>query len=189
MIERDAAVRIVEEELDREHQKWAAAGVDRTRARVVRVEEHELVWIVHWQSEEFARTGDLGAMLVGTGPYLVDRVDGGLHEIGGLSARSGEWQDDYCVRVRGLTVRTTADDLHDEICEVAAVHGHLAAVRTLRRRLPVLAPTHALEYVRALVEGEAPAHLAAIAVERLVEPVDPVFAVRTIRQGKPSRPN
>ncbi|WP_338060192.1 YrhB domain-containing protein [Streptomyces fulvoviolaceus] len=77
MIEREAAVRIAEEELNREYQKWSAAGVDSIRTAVVHVEEHELVWIIYWQSEEFMRTRNPSAMLIGNGPYLVDRIDGG----------------------------------------------------------------------------------------------------------------
>ncbi|MGM9442762.1 YrhB domain-containing protein [Streptomyces murinus] len=101
MIEREAAVRLVEEELAREDLKWSALGVDTKRTVVTDVEEHELVWIVRWQSEAFARTGNPGDMLVGVGPYLVDRVDGGLHSIGVLSARGGDWEDDYRARIRG----------------------------------------------------------------------------------------
>ncbi|MET7698655.1 hypothetical protein [Streptomyces sp. NPDC005485] len=29
------------------------------------------------------------------GPYLIDRVDGGLHQIGVVSAVAGEWEADY----------------------------------------------------------------------------------------------
>ncbi|MFF3861284.1 hypothetical protein [Streptomyces sp. NPDC002209] len=46
VIERETAVRIVEEELDREHQKWAVLGVKLLRATVLHVEERELVWKV-----------------------------------------------------------------------------------------------------------------------------------------------
>jgi len=46
-------VRMVEEELDREYQKWSAAGVDSMPVVVVHVEEHELVWLITWQSEVF----------------------------------------------------------------------------------------------------------------------------------------
>lgn len=114
VIEREAAVRIAEEELDREYQKWSAAGVDSICTAVVHVEEHELVWIIYWQSVEFMRTRNPSAMLIGNGPYLVDRTDGGLHQIGVVSAKGGEWEADYRVRIRGLAVRTPVDDLHDE---------------------------------------------------------------------------
>ncbi|MGH4033506.1 YrhB domain-containing protein [Actinomycetota bacterium Odt1-20B] len=184
MIEREAAVRIVEEELAREYQKWAALGVDSMRTAVLCVEEHELVWKVYWQSEEYARTRNTEAMFVGHGPYLVDRLDGGLHSIGAAAEMDGAWEVDYRVRIRGLTVRTAVDELHEEIREIAAVHGRMRALRILRQRLPKLSPPQALEYVRALPHAEVPAHLAAVAVEALVEPVDPVLAVKTIRQGR-----
>ncbi len=184
MIERETAVRIVEEELDRENQKWAARGVAPIRTTVLHVEEHELVWKVYWQSEEYARTRDPAAMLVGHGPYLVDRLDGGLYQIGAVSEIEGAWEADYRVRIRGLPVRTPVDDLHDEIREAAAVRGHMQAVRNLRRRLPVLSPSQALEYVSALLKADAPAHLEAVAVEQLIEPMNPVLAVQIIHRGR-----
>ncbi|MGW4886660.1 YrhB domain-containing protein [Streptomyces murinus] len=185
MIEREAAVRLVEEELAREDRKWSALGVDTKRTVVTDVEEHALVWIVRWQSEAFARTGNPGDMLVGVGPYLVDRVDGGLHSIGVLSARGGDWEDDYRARIRGLPVRTAVDDLHDEIREIGAAQSRMHAVRALRQRLPVLSPAQAVAYTDALLGGAPPAHLVSIAVGQLVEPIDPVLTVRTVRRGDP----
>ncbi|MCZ0204402.1 YrhB domain-containing protein [Streptomyces sp. UMAF16] len=185
MIDREDAVRIVREELDRQDRKWSAVDPNWLPATVTDVAEHELVWIVHWNSEEFARTGDFRAALAGNGPYLVDRVDGGLHQIGVVSAKSGDWEADYRVRIRGQAVRTPVDDLHDEIREVAAAHGRVRASRTLRRRLPALSPAQSLEYVGALLVGGVPDHLVAVAVERLVQPVDPVFTARTVRPGHP----
>ncbi|MGW4195802.1 YrhB domain-containing protein [Streptomyces sp. NPDC005004] len=186
MIGRDAAIRIVEEQLEREDRQSWALGVDTTRTVVTHVEEHELVWIVFWQSEEFVRTRNPAAMLVGTGPYLVDRLDGGLHRIGVLSARTGAWETDYRARIRGLPVRTAVDDLHDEIQVAAASHGRPHAARSLRRRLPVLSPGDALAYVSALLDGEAPARLLAVATRQLVAPVDPVLGVDTVRPGSRS---
>lgn len=150
---------------------------------VVRVEEHELVWIVSWQSEEFARTRNSKCMLIGDGPYLVDRVDGGLHQIAVVSAKTREWEDDYRARIRGLPVRTAVDDLHDALCGVAATCGRMHAVRTLRQRLPLLSPAEAIEYVSALLDGDTPARLVAVATKELVEPLNPVFAVETILSG------
>ncbi|OEJ35217.1 YrhB domain-containing protein [Streptomyces subrutilus] len=184
MIERETAVRIVEEELDRENQKWAALGVEPVSTTVLHVQEHELVWKVYWQSEEYARTRNPAAMLIGHGPYLVDRIDGGLHQIGAVSEIEGAWEADYRVRIRGLAVRTPVDDLHAEIREAAAVRGRLQAARILRRRLPMLSPSQALEYVSALLQADAPAHLVAVAVEQLIEPMNSVLAVKTIRQGR-----
>ncbi|MFF5366892.1 YrhB domain-containing protein [Streptomyces sp. NPDC013187] len=183
MIEREAAVRAVEDQLERDYQQFRAAGVDAMRMAVVDVEEHELVWIVFWTSEEFVRTRNPEFMLGGNGPYLVDRVDGGLHAIGVVSAVTGEWEADYRARVRGLPVRTAVDDLHDALCEVAAARGRMHAVRTLRQRLPVLSPAEAIEYVSALLEGDAPARLVAVAVAELVEPLNPVLGVKTVLSG------
>jgi hypothetical protein len=183
VIEREAAVRTVEEQLERDYQQWRAVSVDAMRMAVVRIEEHELVWIVCWQSEEFVRTRNSRCMLVGNGPYLVDRVDGGLHQIGVVSAKTGEWETDYRARIRGLPVRTTVDDLHDPLCGVAATRGRVHAVRTLRQRLPMFSPAEAIEYVSALLDGNAPARLVAVATKELVEPLNPVLAVTTILSG------
>ncbi|WP_349632527.1 YrhB domain-containing protein [Streptomyces lydicamycinicus] len=75
-MERDAAVRLVEEELERDYQRELSAGLDPMRMAVAHVREHELAWIVSWTSEEYLRTGNSRFMLAGNGPYLVDRVDG-----------------------------------------------------------------------------------------------------------------
>ncbi|MFG2622451.1 YrhB domain-containing protein [Streptomyces sp. NPDC048507] len=181
VIEQDEAVRIVEEELERSHQAWVAAGVEQfPRSVVVNVDEHELVWKVYVQSEEYARTRNTAAMLVGHGPYLVDRIDGGLHSIGILSEIEGAWEDDYRGRIRGLPVRTPVDDLHDELRTTAeAAGGRMAAVRALRRKVAGLSPTHALAYVTGLLAGELPPQLLAITHQELVNPIDRVLAVRT----------
>ncbi|MFJ4849013.1 MULTISPECIES: YrhB domain-containing protein [unclassified Streptomyces] len=182
MIERDVAVRIVEDELEREDRKWAATDPHAVRTAVADVSEHELVWIVSWQSVEYLRTGNTRHLLVGNGPYLVDRVDGGLHQIGVVSSAGGHWEDDYRARIRGLPVRTAVDDLHDEIREVATRRGRIHAGRALRQRLPVLSPARALEYVTGLHRGDVPAGLLAIADRALVKPLNPVYAVRTVRR-------
>ncbi|MFF3031359.1 YrhB family protein [Streptomyces rubiginosohelvolus] len=183
MIEREAAIRTVEAQLERDYLRWRATGVDPLRMAVVDAEEHELVWIVSWTSEEFVRTGNPEFMLAGNGPYLVDRVDGGLHRIGVVSAVTGEWEADYRARIRELPVRTAVDDLHDALCEVAATRGRIHAVRMLRRRLPMLSPAEALAYVSALPAGDAPAHLVAVATRELVKPLNPVLTVETIRDS------
>ncbi|MFE6527571.1 YrhB domain-containing protein [Streptomyces rochei] len=183
MIEREAAVRAVEEQLDRDYQRLRAASAEALHMAVVDVEEHELVWIVSWTSEEFMRTRNPEFMLAGNGPYLVDRVDGGLLQIGVVSAVTGEWEADYRARIRGLPVRTAVDDLHDVLRGVAATRGRMHAVRTLRQRLPVFSPAEAITYVSGLLEGNAPARLVAVATGELVEPLNPVLGVKTILSG------
>lgn len=189
MIEQETAVQTVEEQLERDYQQWRALGVDTVRTAVTRVEQHELVWIVFWQSEEFIRTQNPRSMLVGHGPYLVDRADGSLHQISVPAALGGEWEADYRARIRGLPVRTAVDDLHDALRETAATHGRMSAVRALRQKLPALSPAEALEYVKALLAGDAPARLVAVAATQLVEPLNPVLAVNTIGPGTSGRPD
>ncbi|MFD9882730.1 YrhB domain-containing protein [Streptomyces alboflavus] len=181
MIERDDAIRIVDEHLERSHPAWVAAGAEQfPRNVIVSVVEHELVWKVYVQSEEYARTRNVAAMLVGHGPYLVDRADGGLHSIGAVSEIEGAWEDDYRGRIRGLPVRTPMDDLHDELRTAAeAAGGRMGAVRVLRRKVTGLSPTHALAYVTGLLAGEVPAQLLAVAHKELVKPIDRVLAVST----------
>ncbi|WP_449351654.1 hypothetical protein [Streptomyces shaanxiensis] len=53
-------------------------------------------------------------------------------------------------------------------------------MRTLRQRLPMLSPAEAIEYVSALLQGDAPARLVAVATKELAEPFNPVLGVKTI---------
>ncbi|WP_331728270.1 YrhB domain-containing protein [Streptomyces sp. NBC_00158] len=181
MIERDDAVRIVEEELERGHRAWRVTGGKRfPRMVVLRVDEHELVWKVYVQSEEYARTREPRSMLVGHGPYLVDRVDGGLHRIGAVSEVQGAWEEDYRGRIRGLPVRTALDDLHEELrTEAAAPGGSAAAARVLCWKVDGLSPADARAYVTGLLDGDVPARLLAVARQQLVKPVSRVLAVRS----------
>ncbi|MFF8650407.1 YrhB domain-containing protein [Streptomyces griseoluteus] len=142
---------------------------------------HELVWIVQVATAQYARTHDTDFLLVGAGPYLVDRVDGGLHTVGAVSWASGAWETDYRVRIRGETPRTAVDDVDDEVRAAAAEQGRIAAARLLRRRVPVLALGQALAYVSGLSGPGAPAELVEVVTRELVAPADPVTAVRTIR--------
>ncbi|MEU6042526.1 YrhB domain-containing protein [Streptomyces griseus] len=187
VIDRESAVRAVEAQLERDYQRWRAVDEAALCMAVVDVEEHALVWIVHWTSEAFVRTGDPSFILAGGGPYLVDRVDGGLHEIGVVLSVTGAWEDDYRGRIRGLPVRTAVDDLHDALRDAAFTRGRMHAVRTLRRKLPALSPAEAIEYVTALLEGDAPVRLVAVTTRELVEPLNPVYAVKTVLSGAEPR--
>ncbi|MFB6908864.1 hypothetical protein ACFCWB_31785 [Streptomyces bacillaris] len=100
---------------------------------------------------------------------------------------TGAWEDDYRSRIRGLPVRTAVDELHDALRAVAAARGRLHAVRALRRELPVLSPAEALAYVSGLTAGAVPPYLLEVATGELVEPLDPVDAVETVRPGSSGR--
>lgn len=183
VIELDVAVGIVEEELEREVRRQVGLGVRPLKLVVAGVVRHELVWIVEVATAEYLRTRDPSFLLVGAGPYLVDRVDGGLHSIGVVSSMSGEWETDYRVRIRGEVVRTAVDDLHDEVWAALAERGRIHAMHLLRQRVPVLAHGHVIAYVTGLSRGGAPAELVDIVTRELVPPGDPVMAVHTIRAG------
>ncbi|MFE9883320.1 YrhB domain-containing protein [Streptomyces sp. NPDC005784] len=175
MIDREFAVRAAQEDLDRRYSgKLVVSGT----------EEHELVWIVYYQSAEYLRTGDLSHVLGGNGPYLVDRVDGGLHQIGSLSAVTGAWEANYRTHIRKMPTRTAVDDLHDEIRQTAATQGRIIAMHVLRQRVPELAHGEVIEYVTALQTGPAPRHLVDAVTRALVPALDPVLAVRTIHSGQ-----
>ncbi|MFF6888018.1 YrhB domain-containing protein [Streptomyces sp. NPDC012421] len=182
MIERDAAVQIVEEELKRAYQREQSLGLVPIPMAVSHVEPHELVWIVSWTSEEYLRTRDPGFALAGNGPYLVDRVDGSLHQIGVVSAVTEAWEADYRVRIRRQVTRTAVDDLHDEVRAVAGARGRVHAMHTLRQRVPALSHAQVIEYVAALQHGDAPAHLVEVVSRELVPPTDP--SVVTIRRAQ-----
>ncbi|GAA4066511.1 YrhB domain-containing protein [Streptomyces shaanxiensis] len=176
MIDREVAIRLVEAQLERE-----APG----QLQVTHVEEHELAWIVAYQSAEYVRTGDPSQMLVGNGPFLVDRVDGGLHSVGVVSAVTGAWESDYRTRIRKMATRTAVDDLHDEIRQTTAIRGRIFAMHVLRQQVPALTHAEVIEYVDALQSGSPPAHLVATATKTLVAELDPVLSVHTIRSGSP----
>jgi hypothetical protein len=175
MIDREFAVRLVEAQLERE-----SSG----QLLVTHVEEHELAWVVSYQSAEYVRTGDPSQMLVGNGPFLVDRVDGGLHSIGVVSAHTGAWEEDYRSRIRKTASRTAVDDLHDELRQTAANRGRIFAMHVLRQKVPALAHAEVIEYVNALQSGSAPAHLVVISTKALVPELDPVLSVHTIQPGQ-----
>ncbi|MEU3526475.1 YrhB domain-containing protein [Streptomyces sp. NPDC038707] len=188
MIERDAAVQIVEEELERDYQRELSLGLIPIRTAVSHIQRHELVWIISWTSEEYLRTGNSDFVLAGNGPYLVDRVDGSLHQISVVSAVTDAWETDYRVRIRrqvtqGQATRTAVDDLHDEVRAVAGARGRVHAMHTLRQRVPVLSHAQSIEYVTALQHGDAPAHLVEVSSRELVPPTEPDLSVVTIRRA------
>ncbi|MDH2391151.1 YrhB domain-containing protein [Streptomyces sp. HNM0663] len=175
MIDREFAVRLVEAQLERE-----SPG----RLTVTHVEEHELAWIVSYQSAEYVRTGEPSQLSVGNGPFLVDRVDGGLHSIGAVSAVTGAWETDYRTRIRKTPTRTAVDDLHDAMRRTTATRGRIFAMHMLRQMVPALAHAEVIEYVNALQTGSPPAHLVEISTKALVPELDPVLSVHTIRTGQ-----
>ncbi|MEU9190949.1 hypothetical protein AB0D14_41940 [Streptomyces sp. NPDC048484] len=118
------------------------------------------------------------------GPYLVDRVDGGLHQIGPVSAITGAGEAGYRSRIRKMPIRTAVGDLHDEIRQTAAAQGRIIAMHLLRQHVPELAHGEVIEYVTALQTGPAPPHLVDAVTRALIPALDPVLALRTIHSGQ-----
>jgi hypothetical protein len=38
-------------------------------------------WLIFWQSADYLRTREVGSMLIGHGPYLVDGKDGSIRDV------------------------------------------------------------------------------------------------------------
>ncbi|MFF5706592.1 YrhB domain-containing protein [Streptomyces sp. NPDC012794] len=66
------------------------------------VKEHALGWLVFWNSAEYARSRDLRDLLVGGGPYLVDRYDGSVHHIPVTTWVGGDWEELYLRQIKGV---------------------------------------------------------------------------------------
>ncbi|GLY80831.1 YrhB domain-containing protein [Actinoallomurus iriomotensis] len=159
MIDRDRAVRLVEELLRAEEREFAERGRPVTLA-ICKVTEHRLGWIIDSQSAAYVHSGDVGAMLVGGGPYLVDRHDGSVHRIPATDYVGGLWEEDYEQRIKP-TGAAEADPLRGtpfatEIRKALEQEGRVAAIRRLRRCAPGVNMAQANDYVAAIAAGERP---------------------------------
>ncbi len=95
-VDRQRAVAIVEVLLTTE---LAIPGVE---LAVSDVEEHDLGWLVFWQTAAWVRTQRFQDTLVGHGPCLVDALDGSVHSIPATTFIHGGWEEQYLVHVRGV---------------------------------------------------------------------------------------
>ncbi|MFE2764603.1 YrhB domain-containing protein [Streptomyces halstedii] len=154
MITRERAVELVEALLLRERQEspsWALWP----DVAVCRVVEHDLGWAVSWQSVEYIR-GDTDKMLIGHGPYLVDRYDGSIHHIPATTYRDPQWPEAYRRQVKGISPTERPEPPDPLIAALRAlVHsdGVLAAVRYLRRQILQLGIQDAKAHVIAIRNG------------------------------------
>ena len=78
MITRKTAEKIVHERINVPDPEWP----DKPEMIVVRVDEHELGWVVFYTSRTYQQTGDSRFAIAGNAPYLVSREDGSLFETG-----------------------------------------------------------------------------------------------------------
>jgi hypothetical protein len=121
---------------------------------IFQVKEHAFGWLVYWQSVDYLRSKDFGKMLIGHGPYLVDREDGSIHHLPVTMHVDDNWHESYVEHVRGVRPR---DSLLTTIQELLSRSGVVDALRHLRREAPQLNLLDAKAYIDAVRNGEEPA--------------------------------
>ncbi|MFF7307386.1 YrhB domain-containing protein [Streptomyces sp. NPDC008137] len=152
MVTKERAVQLVKALLSRQRQEspWMARLPE---LAVCDVKEHVLGWLVVGQSVEYIRSRDIGKMLVGHGPYLVDRQDGSIHHIPATTYVAGVWEDLYLQEIRGVR---PPDPLVAAVEALVHSEGTMAAMRHLRKQAPLLGLQQAKAYVMALRDGDEP---------------------------------
>lgn len=171
VIDRDRAVRLVEELLRAEEREFTERGQPITLA-ISMVTEHRLGWIIGSQSGAYLRSGNIGDALAGGGPYLVDHHDGSIHHIPVTDYVCGLWEEDYEQRIKP-TGAAEADPhrgipFATEIREALEQEGRVAAIRLLRRCAPSVNMAQANDYVAVIAAGERPS----AGLIKLVRPPD-----------------
>lgn len=149
VVTKERAAQLVEALLSRERQEspWLP------ELAVLDVEEHALGWLVFWQSVEYIRSRELEKMLVGQGPYLVDRQDGSIHHIPVTTYVREGWEELYLQQVKGVR---PPDPLITAVQVLVHSDGTMAAMRHLRKQAPLLGPQEAKAYVMAVRDGAEP---------------------------------
>ncbi|GAA4831866.1 YrhB domain-containing protein [Kitasatospora terrestris] len=177
VITEERAVALVEALLAQQRQQnpWLArlSGL-----AVSGVGEHELCWVVSWQSLDYLRSGNFSDLLVGHGPYLVDRLDGSIHYLTWTGRVDGSWERPYLEHVRGVPAEQPRDLVADGVAALVRSDGTVAAMRHLRRQAPALRLQQAKAYVAAVRDGrEPPEDLAALTRRPVAEPTVAVHTV------------
>jgi hypothetical protein len=150
VIAKERAVELVEALLVSERQAQAVLP----ELAVSGVEEHALGSLVFWQSADYLRSRDIGTMLIGHGPYLVDGQDGSIHHIPVTTYVGADWEKLYREQIKGSK---PPDPLPAAVREVASRDGSLAAMRLLRKERPHLSLPEVKAYVDAVRHGGEPA--------------------------------
>lgn len=118
------------------------------------VEDHAFGWLVYWQSVDYLRSRDFGKMLIGHGPYLVDREDGSIHHIPVTTHVDDNWEESYLEHIRGVK---PPDALLTAVRDLLSRDGAMAALRHLRKQAPQLGLQDAKAYIDAVRNGDEPA--------------------------------
>lgn len=127
---------------------------------VTDVSPHWLGWVINSQSECYLRTREILDAAVGHGPFLVDGVDGSLHEVHATAdLGNGEWIEEYLQQVRGIE---RVDLLRSRIAGLVDSGQRLDALRLVRASAADLGAQGAKEYVEAVAAGvPVPEHVRA----------------------------
>jgi hypothetical protein len=166
VITRERAVALVEDLLIK--QRRAGQLADVPEVAVCGVEEHVLGWLVGWQSVEYLRSGDIGTMLVGQGPYFVDGEDGSIHHIPVVMCGADRWVDAYLRQYRGVR---PPDPLLVELRALVQPGDRMAALRYVRKQAPRMSLRNAQAYVDAVSGGEEPSECLASLTREDPEPL------------------
>ncbi|MEU8419567.1 YrhB domain-containing protein [Micromonospora sp. NPDC048835] len=173
MITRERAVALVEALLIRQRRGGQLADVP--EVAICGVEEHVLGWLVGWQAVEYLRSGDIGTMLVGQGPYFVDGEDGSIHHIPVVMCGADRWVDVYLRQYKGVR---PPDPLLAEVRALIQGGNRMAALRYVRQQAPRMSPRHAQAYVDAVSGGDEPSECLASLTREEAEPQ--FFAIETL---------
>ncbi|MFJ6137879.1 YrhB domain-containing protein [Kitasatospora sp. NPDC092286] len=153
MVTEERAVKLVEALLSKKRQEALAKYGKSPEVVVLSVEEHALGWLVGWQSVEYIRSRDPLNMLVGSGPYLVDRQDGSIHHIPVVTFVVEDWEELYLWQVKGVR---RPEPLMATVRALLQADGTVTAMRHLRKHAPALGLSEAKEYVMVMLDGGDP---------------------------------
>ncbi|MDX2253096.1 MAG: YrhB domain-containing protein [Nitrospira sp.] len=78
MITQKQAEELVYEQINRRDPAWP----DKPEMIIVRVDEHELGWLIFWDSRLHHETVEFRDTVLGNAPYLVSREDGAIFATG-----------------------------------------------------------------------------------------------------------
>jgi hypothetical protein len=160
--------------------EWAVQVVQRHLAErvdyggpamvVANVEPHRLGWTIGIQSERYLQTGRFEDAAVGQGVFLVDGVDGSLHEVHATAdLENGGWIEEYLEQVRGIE---RPDPLRSAVAEALGRGRRIEAIQVVRSAAPDLSLSGAVEYMQAVWEGSpVPDHVRAQLPQRPAERV------------------
>lgn len=142
-------------------QGWAVELVERHLAGwsaqvgqamvITDVSPHQLGWMISSQGERYLRTHEIVDAVIGHGWFLVDGMDGSLHQLHATAdLESGEWIEEYLEQVRGIE---RVDPLRSRVVGLLDSGQRLDALRLVRACTPDLGVLGAKEYVAAVAAG------------------------------------